>query len=533
MSISIPRSALFLGLAALLPLDVHAGTAAQTAPLSLSGEASTASAAPAPAWKLARLPKSAVAARIDYAPLPTRKLLQLQQDNADRGRKAVRIGVARDLATEGLQTATPALRWVADGRGGAVARLEIRSADAEALRVGLDLSRVDPRVELRVSGNRDSGSPVAAMTVAQARALPADDGLFWTPSTDGELQIVEFWRPAGVPAAAVRPQAPKLSHDVVDSRSSYKLLQKIGESGNCNVDVICRVNELGPRFVEAKNAVAHMRFVVNGTTYICTGTLLNDSVPVTQVPYFHSANHCFSTNTSVAPVVSQMQTVANTLNTFWNYEASTCNGNFSTPQTQLSGGADYLYSSNQTDGMLLRLKNPAPAVAYFLGWDARPLAVSASDERNIYAIHHPAGDARMVSQGAKISQDGVQHEVGWTSGTTEGGSSGSGIFTVDSRGYYQLRGGLFGGFASCANTGNLGNGGNRDYYSRLDIDIAQMRQWLAPQAIALNGSAPKLPPAGATAGAPSSQSRPAVRAEGGNARSEAGVAPTRGLERRR
>lgn len=502
MSLSIPRTALFLGLAALLPLAAHAGDASPAAPLSLSGEASTTAAAPAPAWKLARLPKSAVAARIDYAPLPTRKLLQLQQENANRARKAVRIGVARTLSTEGVQTAMPALQWVADGRGGAVARLEVRSADAEALRVGLDLSQVDPRVELRFSGNRDSGRPVAAMSVAEARALPADDGLFWTPSTDGELQIVEFWRPAGVPAFAVRPQAPKLSHDVVDSRSSYKLLQKIGESGSCNVDVVCRVNELGPRFVEAKNAVAHMRFVVGSSTFICTGTLLNDSVPVTQVPYFHSANHCFSTNTSVAPVVSQMQTVANTLNTFWNYEASTCNGNFSTPQTQLSGGADYLYSSNQTDGMLLRLKNPAPAVAYFLGWDARPLPVSPSGQSNIFAIHHPAGDARMVSQGAKISQDSVQHELGWTSGTTEGGSSGSGIFTLDSRGYYRLRGGLFGGFASCANAGNLGNSGNRDYYSRLDVDIAQMRQWLAPQPIALTGSAPKLPPAGGTAVAP-------------------------------
>lgn len=521
MPISIPRSALFLGLAALLPLAAHAGTAAQASPLSLSGEASATAAAPAPVWKLARLPKSAVAARIDYSPLPTRKLLQLQQDNANRGRKAVRIGVARDLAAEGLQTAMPALRWVADGRGGAVARLEIRSADAEALRVGLDLSRVDPRVELRFSGNRDSGRPVAAMTVAQARALPGSGGLFWTPSTDGELQVVEFWRPAGVPAAAVRPQAPKLSHDVVDSRSSYKLLQKIGESGSCNVDVICRVNELGPRFADAKNAVAHMRFVESGSTFICTGTLLNDSVPVTQVPYFHSANHCFSTNTNAAPVASQMQTVANTLNTFWNYEASTCNGNVSTPQTQLSGGADYLYSSNQTDGMLLRLKNPAPAVAYFSGWNARVL----DSNSQVTAIHHPRGDARMVSTGQKISQDGVNHEVGWLSGTTEGGSSGSGLFTINSRGYYELRGGLFGGGASCANTGNLGNGNNRDYYSRLDIDIAQMRQWLAPQPIALNGSAPKLPPAGGTAVAPRAPAaagqpaRQAPRLDGADARS--------------
>lgn len=77
-----------------------------------------------------------------------------------------------------------------------------------------------------------------------------------------------------------------------------------------------------------------------------------------------------------------------------------------------------------------------------------------------------------------MAQDGVNHEVGWLIGTTEGGSSGSGLFTIAASGAYELRGGLYGGFASCANDGDLGNTNNRDYYSRLDQDFAWMSTWL-------------------------------------------------------
>jgi len=173
-------------------------------------------------------------------------------------------------------------------------------------------------------------------------------------------------------------------------------------------------------------------------------------------------------------VASQIQAVANTLNTFWNYEATTCNGNVSATQTQLTGGATYLGSDHRTDGMLLRLNQPAPAIAFFAGWNAQPLSSNSA----VTAIHHPSGDARMVSTGQKLSEDADNHEVGWLSGTTEGGSSGSGLYTIAAGGAYELRGGLYGGAASCANTGNLGNAGNRDYYSRLDKDFVWMSPWL-------------------------------------------------------
>jgi lysyl endopeptidase len=424
---------------------------------------------------------------LQYTEIETARLLQMQKRNEAGGVKAVQIGVARQAFREGVQTRLPVLRWENVSKGW-VARVKVVSPDAMAVRVGLDVRNLHDRVELRFAGSTMPNNIVAKMSGAELKALLGDDGLFWSPNTDGEAQLIEIFRPKGVSASAARLEAPVLSHLMADSRNTFKIIEKIGESGTCNVDVVCRVNELGQAFVNAKNAVAHMRYVKGGGTFICTGTLVNDTEPVTQTPYFHTANHCFTSNTSAPPVASQMQTVANTLNTIWNYEASTCNGNVSTSTTTLTGGATYLYSSNITDGMLLRLNNAAPSFAYFIGWNAAALPNGSS----VLAIHHPRGDAKMVSQGQTVSFDANQTSPGWTSGTTEGGSSGSGLFTLSPRNEYVLRGGLFGGSAACSNSGSLANSENRDFYSRLDVDFPFIKSYLEPQPEVMNGKRPLL-----------------------------------------
>lgn len=465
-----PKYVVVFALIACMPVAcLAAGPVDSSAVRHAPGEFAKTPPAVTESW---RVPSSAVGkvARITReAPGPD-EVQGLHRRNADGAFKRVQIGLARALAPEGQALAA---QWAEASGGDRVAQVEVRSVGAAALRVGLDVAGLDPALELRFGGSRSPERPLARITVAEAQRLLGDDGLYWTPSTDGEVQRIEVTVPAGADAPAAL-SLPRLSHEIVDSRTPYRLPQKIGESGACNVDVVCRLNELGPHFANVRHAVAHMRFVVGSSTFICTGTLVADNDPASQVPLFHSANHCFSSNTSVPPNATQMQTVANTLNTFWNYEATTCNGNVSAPQIRLTGGATYLGSDHRTDGMLLRLNQAAPAIAFFAGWNADPLP----DNRAVTAIHHPSGDARMVSTGQKLSEDADNHQVGWLSGTTEGGSSGSGLFTIAASGAYELRGGLYGGAASCANTGNLGNAGNRDYYSRLDIDFAWMSRWL-------------------------------------------------------
>lgn len=180
--------------------------------------------------------------------------------------------------------------------------------------------------------------------------------------------------------------------------------------------------------------------------------------------------------------------------------------------TQLPGGADLLFVDSLSDALLLRLKNPAPASATFAGWDASSVAIGV----DVIAIHHPSGDAKKVSFGKSTagSPFAQRFAAGWLEGTTEGGSSGSGLFTRYADNSLRLRGGLFGGNAECANTGNLNNSGNRDFYSRLDLIFPQIKQWIAADPVRENGTQPLVRAAGASAVAQGQGARtsPAVSA---------------------
>lgn len=452
-----------LSFAVALGLGLAAASAQAEPVRSVAGEPAWATkAAPAVTWRLAQVPAGSTA-RIDLPALDLARVAELQKRNARRDNIATQIGVGRDITDASVQAKLDNLRWT-PVPGGSVARFEVDSPDALGLRAGLKLVSLPRGVELRFAGSL-APERVVLVPAAEAKSL-ANDGLYWSPVTDGGVQTIEIFAPTGVDTGSVRLELPHVSHLLTNSLERFSLA-KIGESGSCNVDTVCRVGTLGQNFVNAKNAVARMSFTEGTSTYTCTGTLLNDTDNSSQIPYFYSADHCIST-----------QAVANTLNTFWGYEATTCGGLTAAANTVLAGGADYLYSqdgSTGTDGLLLRLRGTPPSGAYFAGWDANQV----TDGTEVLAIHHPAGDVKMSSIGQKITQDSVNIEVGWTSGTTEGGSSGSGLFTSSGSGY-ALRGGLYGGYASCANTGNLNNTENRDWYSRLDVMYPNIQQYLAP-----------------------------------------------------
>lgn len=456
--------------------------------------------APVPAsWRAGDFP-SALVTRLEYKEMSAERILRVQQGNAQRRSKPAQIGIARTARNESKAGTLRPLRWIALKDGSSVTRIEIRSPVAPGLRVGLKFSALDPRAEVRFAGSSDPSRVVAMMTGAEIRGLLDAQGMFWTPGTDGEKQMLEIHLPAGVARGNMQVQAPQLSHLLANNIDGFKMIEKIGESGSCNVDTACRIGALGTRFVNAKNAVAHMVFVESGSSYICTGTLLADTDLSTQVPYFYSANHCIDN-----------QTVASTLNTYWGYEATSCGSATAAARVQLSGGATYLYSNVDTDALLLRLNNAPPAGTALAGWDSTLLATSS----NVLGIHHPSGDLKKVSAGQQTARDAYLSEVAWLSGTTEGGSSGSALFTLDPSGYH-LRGGLYGGDASCANTGSVSNVGNRDYYSRFDVVFPAISQYLAPVPAApqrLNGSQPLIPPrpAPATQAAPPPLPRKASR----------------------
>jgi hypothetical protein len=514
-------------LAMAMAIPTPAAFAAQSVP---SERSKTAPVLLAPKWRNEAFPSQSTT-RLQYREVAVSRILKVQQYNQSRRMKPAQIGIGRAASSEGVSAKLPALKWVAMRDGSSVARIEVGSPVALGIRLGLRITALDPRAELRFAGSDEPSRIVSVMTGAEIQKLADARGIFWTPGTDGERQIIELYLPARASRGSVKVQAPELSHLLANSRNDFKIIEKIGESDSCNVDTACRVAELGPNFVSAKNAVAHMLFTYStGVSYICTGTLLADTVAATQIPYFYSANHCFAGGSDGVPA-QNFQTVANTLNTYWKYEATSCGSGVQAAKVLLGGGSDYLYSNANTDAMLLRLKNAPPAGSEFAGWDSAALAPSSS----IIGIHHPSGDAKKVSLGQQISSDSELIEVGWLSGTTEGGSSGSGLFTTDPGGY-RLRGGLYGGSASCANSGSLANSSNRDYYSRFDVAFPNISQWLSPltgSPIRMNGSHPLTRGGAAPMTAPTAAATPAASTTGAAIAAPAGKEPARRTQERR
>jgi hypothetical protein len=361
---------------------------------------------------------------------------------------ALRIGMVRDVAkSSAVETWTP----VEDGF---VLRMQARSEGALGIRVKLDLANITSRLEVRVQGN---DGRVEWMQVDSSRGAEA-----WTPWTEGSEQMVEIFSPGAIDAGAVRMGA--IAH-FTDSPFTKA-------AASCTISTACTTgdNALDSAMAERKKSVAKISFIDGGGAFICTGTLINtERFPS---PFFMTAHHCVSN-----------QPAASSLTTFWFYEDSSCANNTPGPASeQVASGAELVMTNYNLDGSLLLLNAPPPAGAMYAGWNNAPLANGLP----IFSISHPKGDTSRWASGLSTDGDGrlvgpVQqfNFVALTRGLIEGGSSGSGLFTLAS-GSFQFRGTLLGtsGDYSCEKT-------SADIiYGRFDILEPQIDQYIrnAPQA---------------------------------------------------
>ena len=408
------------------------------------------------------------------------KIEAVKKSNSVGGnKKSMQIGIARLLRDElPAENASPTLRWKSIATGGKVAYLRIKSTDAKAIRVGLNVSGAPDGLELRFVGSNNPNQVVALASAGELSTLKDDQGIYWTPMTEGQFQTIEISLPASADTAAFRFTVDSVSHIFATPSLKFGDAKSVGD---CNVDVICAPQTQG--FVNAKNAVAKMIFQEGSRSFVCTGTLLNDNDPNTQIPYFYSANHCIST-----------QAVANTLNTYWFFDNPTCVDprTFDVDisiSTLVTGGAALLFADLNSDGALFQLNRAPPVGAFFLGWDSNIIGVG----ENITVIHHPEPDPKRITLGVV---DSFRNDFGggvngsfisprYTTGSTFGGSSGSGILTL-SGGNYFLRGGLLGGPATCTNSGQPASADNFDYYSRFDLIFPSIRQFIFKDVTATN-----------------------------------------------
>ncbi|HSN19219.1 MAG TPA: BACON domain-containing carbohydrate-binding protein [Usitatibacter sp.] len=421
--------------------------------------------APKAAAEARFLAPDAPAVALRLTPIDPARIEAVKRANTVSVLKRLQIGVGRRL--EGMHEASGrALSWVTAPGGGMAARWEVTSPGARALRV--ELSSIPEGVELRFAG---IGAPAVVYGPFTAADF-ADEGRgYWSPVLEGETAIVEVHvaDPAFAPSLGL--SIARVSHLFVSPSDPKAESLAKDASGACEVDLIC-LSASDAALAQAGRAVARMVFTVeDGNQALCTGTLLNPNTSA-KTPYFYSANHCISTQAS-----------ADTLTTHWFYDAASCGSTVVSSQyVQLPGGATLLFANQASDGLLLRLKSTPPAGAVYSGWNANTISTGTA----LTAIHHPAGDVKKVSLGT-MGGYGPANGLGptgsfiisrWNStatGVTEPGSSGSGIFTLESS-EYRLRGGLLGGPSSCA----ASSSDLLDYYSRLDQIYPYIAVYLNP-----------------------------------------------------
>lgn len=395
------------------------------------------------------------------------------------------IGAARPLsATQTADALAQTLHWSQAPDGGQVAAISITSTGAYGVRLGLLVESLPDAAQIRLY--RQDGSKAGYQTTGQAineaiaRNRRADGntqaaGTWWSPDLGADEVTLEIGLPAGVPASQLRIAIPTLTHAYVnlalpteaDLRATYPT-KSVGDAGTCELDASC-----ADRYATERNAVARMTFVgTDGKYYYCTGTLLNNTKG-DYAPYFLTANHCVSTQSS-----------ATSLRTDWFFRSASCNSFAPNPLAAArQKGATLLYATSVTDTSLLRLNETPPAGVTLSGWDARGTAVVNA---SIYALHHPQGDWLKYSEGqvqgynnCSTSGGGISCNagnaqsdflgVGWSKGTTEGGSSGSALFLGG-----RVVGTLSGGSSSCTATGGI------DAYSRFDHAFNnRLKDWLA------------------------------------------------------
>lgn len=372
---------------------------------------------------------------------------------------AVKIGYTDD-APAALRAGLP-LQAMGDGRS--VSRLELTSPRAGGLRLEIENMHFGD-VQVRVY--HPGGTAVFGPYFADRAD---ENGRWWTPTIDGDtigIELIVNEPEPGQPLPAISSVAY-----IYSGENCADCATGPGTPLTCHNCIPC--------FATWQNtdgrAVGQISFLVGGGCFICTGALLNRGGGDFS-PLFMTANHCISTQAS-----------ANTLEVRWLYEATGCTNCTGVPgfnTVNRNNGALILKRHTGTDWTLMGLIDPPniPGGSWYLGWTS---AGSWTVGDVATGVHHPAGSHKRVSTGTYASSsnntfcdgngqncfDADVRNISYTSGTTQGGSSGSPIFDSNRR----VRGTLCGGPSGCAPITKR--------YGRLDLAYANLRYFMGDESI--------------------------------------------------
>jgi len=387
---------------------------------------------------------------------PTDVAAELQADAALGRISPLRFAVPHDVSV------TPATHGTWEkAEGGRLWRLRVVSAGATDLNFGFSSFWLPEGATLHV--NAESESYSQGPYTAQDNA---EHGQLWTALVPGESSVIEVFVPAG---AQPEPQLI-LSRVGAGYRDWFgrKDGGGIAKSGACNIDVVC------PEAAGWENEIRSVGVYSISGFMTCTGTLIGNAQNNFRA-FFLTANHCALSPANAPSVV-----------VYWNYQSPTCGAHSGGSLLQNQSGATFRAARSDVDFCLMELSEiPPPNFrVYYTGWDR-----SASASPGAVGIHHPNTDEKSFSKSTNpvlsgnscigSGGSGTHWLITWTLGTTEPGSSGSGIWNLSTK---RLVGTLSGGQAACDNpTGQDCYGKFAVAWSGGATAAERLSNWLDPQ----------------------------------------------------
>lgn len=370
-------------------------------------------------------------------------------------------------------------------------RMMVKAKDALANCLYFDDFYLPPGAELNFSTPKGrfaeqwEGAPVTSLENNAHHRWCNDE-------VPGDEVLVELMVPRGVTEPA-RLHAEGLGYFVRGNRfpAPFDFANDRGGSDACQVDVNCPE---GDSWACEKDGVVKLRVTQGGGIFLCSGSMVNNTAKDCRQLMLTSL-HCADEVDDDEWPYFKVQ---------FNYEFSECGGTSSVNSHTRTGVIHLTDSDDMVNGqiqgsdfLLVEVEDPIDTswTPFFAGWDA-----SGNPGHGGVGIHHPSGDRKKISTyGGTLTTSsgyapGAHWKVYWTAtetnhGVTEGGSSGSPIFSEN----HHIVGTLSGGssFCSAPYAPDLYGKMNRHWDVNGLPDTLQLSSFLDPLGtgqLALNGS---------------------------------------------
>ena len=383
-----------------------------------------------------RLPASIT---INWPALDEAEIDSVREETTSR---ALITGQHRDIPPGHQGNLLEDLNWTNSGSH-KQAHIQLTAEGADSIRVQFRVS-LPPGSSLSFLGTQSGewGSPpVWSQSVLAARQ--ADSTAIWSPSGQAGALGIVVDVPTSVSLIGHFLIFEKISHrwgSTPTSSSLRKVTPKHGDGSlSCPlhyVDTACNTSDFpsDSNQFDLQGAVVHIHYESGAFSFGCSGSMLSQK-EVSQDrlrDFLLTAHHCINTREEADSIESAHYLAASRCGgllqdrrVFWTY-----------------GGADYITGLHSADQTLVELRGPFPNAYWLSGWDANS---DAPYQTAVYGLHHPRGRWMAFSKGfASDRRDISVQDYGrvldaiptaYFIGTTEPGSSGSGLFYDSEEGY--------------------------------------------------------------------------------------------------